>query len=244
MEWAFAICILYCIGDINTVTNSDTGLPLIDVYYLATGSKAAATVFIVAIAVVIFVALFNVFASVSRLTWAFARDHGLPFSRTFAKVSLSAIALPSHAHNAAHQIHPKFKMPLNALCLISVIAFFLSLIYIGSSTAFNAIIALTGIALHISYLCPILFFMLKKMKGEVKMGPWSMGRWGIPVNIFSLVYLIFVIIWMPFPTELPVKGTNMNYAGPVFLAILIGALADWMISGHKRFQVPASPELD
>jgi choline transport protein len=138
-------------------------------------------------------------------------------------------------------------MPLNALGLISVIAFLLSLIYIGSSTAFNAIIALTGIALHISYLCPILFFMLKKMKGDVKMGPWSMGCWGIPVNLFSLMYLIFVIIWMPFPTELPVTGSNMNYAGPVFLAILIGALTDWVISGHKRFQVPVSqhlPELD
>ena len=85
------------------------------------------------------------------------------------------------------------------------------------------------------------------MKGEANMGPWSMGRWGIPVNIFSLVYLIFVIIWMPFPVELPVTGTNMNYAGPVFVAILIGALADWVISGRKRFQVPVAqnlPELD
>jgi len=88
MEWAFAVCLLYCIGNIDTVTNSNTGLPLIDVYYLATGSKGAATVFIVAIAIVIFVGLFNTFASVSRLTWAFARDHGLPFSRTFSKVSL------------------------------------------------------------------------------------------------------------------------------------------------------------
>jgi amino acid transporter len=134
-------------------------------------------------------------------------------------------------------------MPLNALALISVIAFLLSLIYIGSSTAFNAIIALTGIALHVSYFFPILFFMLKKMKKEVKMGPWSMGRWGIPVNMFTLVYLIYVIIWMPFPVMLPVTGTNMNYAAPVFVAILIGALADWVISGRKRFQVPVAQNL-
>ena len=125
MQWAFAICILYCIGDINKVTNSGTGLPLIEVYYLATGSKASATVFIVAIAIVIFVALFNTFASTSRLAWAFARDHGLPFSRIFAKVSPSAIELQSHTHNATHQINPKFKMPLNALILMSVIAFLL-----------------------------------------------------------------------------------------------------------------------
>lgn len=146
-----------------------------------------------------------------------------------------------------NQIHPKFKMPINALGLISGFCFLFSLIYIGSSTAFNAIVALTGLGLHVSYFFPILFFMLKKIKGEVKMGPWSMGRWGIPVNIFTLVYLIFVIIWMPFPVELPVTATNMNYAGPVFLAILLMALADWIISGRKRFQIPVAqnlPELD
>lgn len=87
MEWAFAILLLYCIGNIDEVTNSNTGLPLIEVYHLATGSKAVAIVFIVAIIIVIFVGLFNAFASVSRLAWAFARDRGLPFSGTFAKVS-------------------------------------------------------------------------------------------------------------------------------------------------------------
>lgn len=244
MEWAFAVLILYCVGDINAVTNSDTGLPLIEVYHLATGSKAVATVFTVAIATVLFIGLFNAFASVSRLTWAFSRDHGLPFSATFAKVS--SLNCDYHLLTIL-QIHPKFRMPINALGLISVVCFIFSLIYIGSSTAFNAIIALTGLALHISYFFPILFFMLKKIKGEVTMGPWSMGRWGIPVNIFTLLYLIFVIIWMPFPVELPVTASNMNYAGPVFIAIVILALADWAINGRKRFQVPVAqhlPELD
>jgi hypothetical protein len=92
---------------------------LIEVYYLATGSKAAAAVFIVAIAVVIFVTLFNIFASVSHLTWAFARDHGLPFSRTFAKVK----SLSLHVWHRILRSNPKFKMPLNAFGLISAIAF-------------------------------------------------------------------------------------------------------------------------
>jgi len=87
MQWGFAICILYTIGNIDLVTGTDTGLPLIEVLYEASNSKAVATVFVVAVAIVLFVALFNAFASVSRLTWAFARDHGLPFSSTFAKVS-------------------------------------------------------------------------------------------------------------------------------------------------------------
>jgi len=96
MQWGYAICILYTIGNVGLVTSSDTGLPLIEVMYLATNSKAVATVFVVAVAIVLFVALFNAFASVSRLTWAFARDHGLPFSSTFAKVSQPFVrTLPS-----------------------------------------------------------------------------------------------------------------------------------------------------
>jgi len=78
---------MYTVGNLDTVTNTNTGLPMIEVYYLATNSVAATNIFIVAIFLIIFVALFNGFASVSRLTWAFARDHGLPFSKTFAKVS-------------------------------------------------------------------------------------------------------------------------------------------------------------
>lgn len=114
----------------------------------------------------------------------------------------------------------------------------------SSSTAFDAIIALAGIGLNISYVLPILFFMIKKIKRGVEMGPWSMGWWGIPVNIFALVCLVFVIIWMPFPTELPVTATNMNYELTVFLAVLFGALLDWTFSGRKRFEVPLTRHLD
>lgn len=60
---------------------------MIEVYYLATKSVAATNIFIVAIFLIVLVAVFNTFASVSRLTWAFARDNGLPFSSTFSQVS-------------------------------------------------------------------------------------------------------------------------------------------------------------
>jgi choline transport protein len=130
-------------------------------------------------------------------------------------------------------------MPLNALVLISVVCFILSLIYIGSSTAYNAIISLSALALSISYIIPITFFMLRKIRGpKLDYGPFTLGHWGIPINMFSLIYLIYITIWMPFPSLRPVTSINMNYAGPVFLVVVIGALTDWFVSGHKRFAVP------
>jgi len=130
-------------------------------------------------------------------------------------------------------------MPVNTLILISIISFLLSLIYIGSLTAYGAIISLGTLGLLVSYVIPILFILLRRINGPpIEYGPFSVGRWGIPINLFSLVYLLYVIIWTPFPQILPVNAQSMNYAAPVFIAVILGALADWAFSGHKRFEIP------
>jgi hypothetical protein len=83
--------------------------------------------------------------------------------------------------------------------------------------------------------------MIRKLRGpKLEFGPFSLGRWGLPINLLSLFYLLFVILWMPFPSVLPVTRETMNYAGPVFLVVIIGALVDWFINGHKRFEVPVA----
>jgi choline transport protein len=133
---------------------------------------------------------------------------------------------------------------LNALGLVSVVSFLLSIIYVISTTAFNAIISLQTISLSVSYIPPILFFMLRKIRGEhISYGPFKLGRYGIATNVLALAYLLYVVIWMPFPTMLPVTGSNMNYAGPLLGAIIIAALLDWIISGHKRFKIPVPQKL-
>jgi amino acid transporter len=58
--------------------------------------------------------------STSRQTWAFARDRGLPFSDWIS------------------QVNPKLEVPANAVTVTCAITILLSLINIGSDTAFNA----------------------------------------------------------------------------------------------------------
>ena len=87
MQFAYILCLLFTIGDVDKVANTPTLLPIIEVYYEATESKHATNLFVVMIAIIIFIAFFNVFASVSRLVWAFSRDKGLPFSSFFGAVS-------------------------------------------------------------------------------------------------------------------------------------------------------------
>ena len=84
--FAFIICLLFTIGDLETVLDSPTGYPIIEVYHQATQSKAGTNVMMTMIIIVVVVSCFNNLASVSRLTWAFAKDHGLPFADFFAYV--------------------------------------------------------------------------------------------------------------------------------------------------------------
>ena len=132
----FLVILLFVAGDIDGVISSTAG-PLLQILYNATGSKAGA------VCLLIFPLGCQVFATVSimttssRMTWAFARDRGLPASRFFAKV------------------HPKLGLPLNALYLTVALVVIFGLIFLGSSSAFNAIISASVVALGLSYAIPV-----------------------------------------------------------------------------------------
>ena len=86
LAFGWIIALLFSVGDVDAALESPTGYPIIEIFYQATGSVTAATAMMCAIIVVAFFAVFGILASTSRLTWAFARDKGLPFSNFFAYV--------------------------------------------------------------------------------------------------------------------------------------------------------------
>jgi choline transport protein len=138
------------------------------------------------------------------------------------------------------QIDPTFHGPLRALFLTASVCLLISLIQIASTTAFNAILSLQTLALTISYLLPTLFLAIKRVRGQsLPRGPFNLGkRFGLLLNLFGVVYAIYIIIFLPFPPILPVTGSNMNYSGVVVGIVLIWALSDWILNGRKRWTGP------
>jgi amino acid transporter len=127
------------------------------------------------------------------------------------------------------------------LLLVCVSCCLLSLINLGSAVAFNALIALPMLALYTSYLIPIVLLTMRQLTGKhPKYGPWRLGRYSVPVKLFSICYLLYVIVFLPFPTVRPVTSLTLNYAGPVMLGVVCVALLDWFTTGKKRFQVPTA----
>jgi choline transport protein len=123
-----------------------------------------------------------------------------------------------------------------------VIVCALCLLNIGSSSyiAFGAITALSSLALYLSYSIAIASMLYARFSatGPLKLGEWNLGRWGVYVNSFALVYTLYIMIWLPFPMTIPVTAANMNYCGPVMVFVLVVAIGLWFLRARKHWAGP------
>ena len=86
LGFGFLIGLLFSVTDFEGALKSPTKSPLVEILYQALQSKSAATAIVGLFIVVAICTELGMVASTSRLTWAFARDNGLPFSKFFAHV--------------------------------------------------------------------------------------------------------------------------------------------------------------
>ncbi len=86
----FVMVITFCftLGSIFDIIATPTGYPFIQVFYNATNSYAGTSIMTAILIVNITSACISTVATVSRQTWSFARDQGLPFSSFISYVSL------------------------------------------------------------------------------------------------------------------------------------------------------------
>lgn len=83
IAWVMLITMLFCIGDLDEAIN--TAVPYLKLFK-NTGSDAMAITLLIILVILIFSGNITSLATTSRETWAFSRDHGLPFSTWIARV--------------------------------------------------------------------------------------------------------------------------------------------------------------
>ena len=218
----FLISVCFCIGDITSTASSTTGVPLIQIFYDSTGSVVG-TCFLSSLLVVIALFCANaLLAEGSRSLFAFARDHGLPFSSLFSKVD------------------PKKQVPVYAILLTFAVQIALNSIYFGTLTGFNTVISIATEGFYLSYAMPLLARILSWFTGNTKSlsGPYKLGRYGLMMNAVGLAFLVFTSITFNFPTLAPVDSENMNYTSAAIGIIGLISLVTWLISGRKAFTGP------
>lgn len=121
--FAFLIAAMFCIGNLEAVATTPTGVPLIAIFQEATGSKGGALGLTILITIIALISLIFLMAQSSRVIFSFARDRGLPFSGIISKV------------------HPTLHVPIYSILTVLLVNIGLMSIYFGTVEGFNTVLA-------------------------------------------------------------------------------------------------------
>lgn len=110
--------------------------------------------------------------SASRMTFAFARDGGLPFSSQLRKVS------------------PRFRTPATAIWVACTLA----ILFTVYAELYATITAVCVIFLYISYVMPTAMGVRAHGRTWLKMGPWDLGGLYRPLAVISVLACLLLIV--------------------------------------------------
>ncbi|KAK4505743.1 hypothetical protein PRZ48_003708 [Zasmidium cellare] len=218
--FVFLSCLLFVAGDLEQVISSPAG-PLNQIILNATGSRAGTVCLLMFPLICLIFATTSIMTTSSRMTYAFARDGGLPFSRFFARV------------------HKKLDVPLESLALTNLVVLIFGCIFLGSSSAFNAITSASVVALGLSYGIPVAINLLRGRRMLPENRPFRLPEpFAWFANIAGVAFTILTTVLFVFPPELPVTGNNMNYCIAAFAIVFIISMLTWIFDGRKNYTGP------
>ncbi|OJJ45240.1 hypothetical protein ASPZODRAFT_152936 [Penicilliopsis zonata CBS 506.65] len=209
---------LFHVQDVNTVLNSATGYPYLQIFLDATGSVWASLAMACVIPISGVATSSGNLASASRMLWSFARDGGVPAYIT---------RLDSRS------------IPLISILAISVSAILLSFIGLGSAAVLNAIVSLTVSALFASYLLATSLFLVRRLHGNLEYGPFFLpGVWGILNNTVSVIYLTVSLFFSLWPGTVHPDAQSMNWTIVPTGGTILLSVAYYLYAGRQRHSGP------
>ncbi|KAF4449345.1 amino acid permease [Fusarium albosuccineum] len=223
MGLVYATMLLFSTGPLESLLQTPTGFPFMQIFLDVTKSPAGASVMSFILTCVAIAATVAGITSTSRTLWAFARDKSTPFDKHLSKVDR------------------RLQIPIYAILVVTVLQLLLGLIYLGNTTAFNAILSMAVIGMYTSYALPIaqMLYARRRILTAKDFGPFKLGSVVGPVaNVISLVWIVVVIVFSTFPTTMPVTPQNMNYSIVVMAGWLFSGIVYYIFRGRYKFEVP------
>ncbi|KAL5114625.1 hypothetical protein ACEQ8H_007470 [Pleosporales sp. CAS-2024a] len=221
MGFFMLVTFCFCLGDVNSVLNTNTGQPHIQAMFNATQSVSGATALASITTIMAVFGCVNNVATCSRQLFAFARDHGVPGGAFLSYV------------------RPGWDIPLNSVLVSFAVSNALAMINIGSTVAFNSIASLGTCALLSSYIISISCMFLKRYRNEPLLpSRFSLGRAGIWVNAISVLYLCMALLFSFFPTYPHPLAANMNWNILIYGLVVLFSLVYFFVKGRKAYAGP------
>jgi urea carboxylase system permease len=179
------LLILFALMSVHNI--HDSNIPLLGLPYIikqALGSTLG-NIFLIDSAIAISVCTLAVMASCIRLLFAMARDGRLPFGPQIARVS------------------GKRRVPVVPALVVGILSLCILAINIGNQSAFLALTSVAIVMFYIAYLGVTIGMLIRRLRGtwpRPDHGPYfSLGRWGLLINIGAVVYGAIVAVNIAWP---------------------------------------------
>jgi urea carboxylase system permease len=173
-------------------------------------------VFLVCIVVAVTVCSLAVHTAAIRLTFAMARDNALPFGENLARVN------------------PETQTPIAPAVVIGLIAALILVINIGQPKIFTVLTSIAVIMIYLAYLMVTGPLLLRRMRGQwppsdlAAGGYFTMGRWGLLVNIVAVLWGAGMALNLAWPREAIYGAPWYNTWGAfVYTGVILGAGLLW-----------------
>lgn len=180
-------------------------------------------IFLVAIVIAVIVCSLAVHTAAIRLMFAMARDNALPFGAHLAKVD------------------PKRQTPVIPAFVIGILAVLILVVNIGQPKIFTVLTSIAIIMIYLAYLLVTMPMLLKRFRGEwppkdlAEGGYFTMGRWGLAVNLLAVVWGIGMALNLAWPRS-AVYGTPWfnTWGAFVYIGIILGLGLLWYFTVGRR----------
>ncbi|KAJ8762948.1 hypothetical protein K2173_023077 [Erythroxylum novogranatense] len=227
--WAYNLALTFSIKecDLNYLydENNETGGALVpaqiiyDAFHGRYHSSAGAVLFLCIISGSFFFCGLSATTCAGRLVYALSRDKGIPFSHIWRR------------------IHPKYKVPVNAVWLSATISILLGLPILKLDVVFTAIISISTIGWVGGYAVPI-FARLVMAEEDFTPGPFYLGKARRPICLVAFLWICYTCSTFLLPTVYPIRWRTFNYAPVALGACLISIMLWWFLDARKWFKGP------
>ena len=164
-------------------------------------------------------------AAASRIVFSFARDDMFPGARIFSRVSR------------------RHRVPFNALLAVNVAPMLIFVLVYFSPDSLVRIVAFQVLAGYAAFQMVVLAALRMRPRGWRPAGAWTMGRYGIVVNVVALLYGILAMVQLAAPTG-DASGSFLDRWVALIGFLIVAALGLVYLLVAKPERKSSAPEGD
>ncbi|KAI0659060.1 APC amino acid permease [Cubamyces menziesii] len=194
--WVVNVVFAFCMGtDLQSIIDDPIGQPTATIFFNSFGRNGTLALWSM-VAFAQFMVGANGLTVASRQMFAFARDRGLPFS------------------GIIYRMNKRTQTPVNAVWASAFVSFLLGLLVFAGPTTYSAIFTIALAGQYTAFAIPMACRFLGGQKWVP--GPFTLGRFGLPVTIIAIMWMTFAMVILAFPARPGPTAESMNYMVVVY----------------------------